>query len=230
MKKIVSFMMVTILIITAIPVACFAAEEETAELIEEVEVTQEVAEDVKEEVEVTQKEAEEVKEEDAVLSKSEDIQEEFLLGKSETNEPEYVEGEAIVVRRNARTTLNESSSINSNSAIASINDFANDIEVENLMTVHENADPNMEPVLGGYQEECEIQVVKSSSLTTDELIKALEQRDDVISAEPNYTYHLASTPNFTKDQYMASFGPEKGIHVPNWNDASNKNADCVVAV
>ena len=216
MKKIISFMMVTILIVTAIPVACFAVEEKNAELVEEVEFVQEDSQDVQEEVNV--------------LGNSEDIQEDLGFGKTETDEPEYVEGEAIVVRRNAKTTLNNS--INNNSTIASVDSFESDIEIENLMTVHENANPNMEPALGGYQEEQEIQIVKSSSLTTDELIKKLEQRDDVISAEPNYIYHISSTstPDFTKDQYNVSYGPEKGMHVPNWNDSSNKNADCVVAV
>ena len=131
---------------------------------------------------------------------------------------EYVPGEAIIVM----------SSSDEEPVLGSAEE-ASDFEIEDLMTISETQQSDEDPVFGGKDIENEsIKLVRSSKLSTEELIDTLEKRSDVISAEPNYIYHISSV-NLTEDQYMAD-GSQNGISVPNWNVPSNKNADVIVAV
>ncbi len=159
-------------------------------------------------------------------------------------EGEYVPGEAIICLDpdiiDAQKTAKQSAGIFSE---------APDVICEDLMDVSGAAADLKEEgnasLKGTGDGKTVLKLVKSDTLSTEELIGLYSGKNGVFFAEPNYIYRIddnteepviltsdtdAETPDFTDMQYEFR-SDAGGIDVPRWNDPDNKNAEgTVVAV
>ena len=185
------------------------------------------------------------------------------------SEAEYVPGEAIIVVKNSVASDDPSgygSESGGETGIDSLGSIPGINEITALMRTDASPDdltdpgaftggslPSLKgaddvalPAEGASETIC---LVRSDSLDTNELIERLKDEKGVVSAEPNWIYHLEEVenadriseevilreidpesaeqtetpdPDLTPDQYMTV--GEYGIDVPDWNDPTKKNA------
>ena len=149
---------------------------------------------------------------------------------------DYVEGEAIICVRDQGSAFSADSVKAEISAAYGISDLS-------FETIFDK-----DPAAGldfsgsaGAADDWSIQYVKSSSMSTAELISALESKSGVVYAQPNYIYKSEPWDEeqiyYTSDgkvfddltAYQFAYGAGAGgIDVPDWNKADNLNADGVV--
>ena len=151
--------------------------------------------------------------------------------KETEDEEAYEEGAALVMfkttkgvsKKKAKEILQLGTASNQNLKIEAVYNFEEQQASEN----------------GSRKQVCEsVCLVTSESLTTEQLIKALEKQDDVLYAEPNYRVHICSVddPYFSKQWSMqggAAGTPEYNEYTPNvsavW-DRGTTGSDAIVAV
>ena len=151
----------------------------------------------------------------------------------------YEEGEAIICVKDQKGAFS------ADSVKAEIQSaFGTDSSDLSFETIFDH-DPGYGPVVssvGSGADDWSIQYVKSASLSTKELISALESKSGVVFAQPNYIYETA--PGWDEDSicyttdgknfedltsYQFAYGNgEGGIDVPDWNDPDKLNAEGVV--
>ncbi len=128
-----------------------------------------------------------------------------------SDEPEFVEGEAIVMLDDADA----------------VNEIKDDVDVESTVT------------LEGSDSELNLAVVSDENRSTEELIEDLSEQDGVESVIPNYISHCTAITNDPYSQYQWALnntgqnGGTWGVDIDPgtaWSKASARKKSCVVAV
>lgn len=110
-----------------------------------------------------------------------------------------------------------------------------DLEVQELYSFRQN---QATAIGGGTQRYSSVCLVRSDSASTNQIIRALEQRDDVLYAEPNYRVHICDVDDsyFSRQWHMqggAANSANYQAHTPNvsavW-ESGTTGTDAIVAV
>jgi len=140
----------------------------------------------------------------------------------QTTSKEYKEHQALVMFK----TDDSMSSKNAKSTLKSGDGGIDDIKIADTWSFKKAPEGNNEKK-GGEKHYANVSLVESGSLTTEQLVEQLKQRDDVLYAEPNYEIHALDVddPYYGKQWSMASTDVEY-----EWDDNGVTGTDAIVAV
>ncbi|MBP5608670.1 MAG: S8 family serine peptidase [Lachnospiraceae bacterium] len=151
----------------------------------------------------------------------------------------YEEGEAIICVKDQKGIF--SADIVRSEISAAFGTDSSDLSFETIFD-HDPGYGSAVYSAGSSSDDWSLQFVRSASLSTEELISALESKSGVVYAQPNYIYepdpgwdeekiyYTADGKTFEDlTSYQFAYGNgEGGIDVPDWNDPDKLNAEGVV--
>ena len=146
----------------------------------------------------------------------------YTVGEQKT---EYKEHEALVM-------FYPGAKLSKASAEDALDGSLDDIEVDEVWNFATAEDSGDTVLKGSSFGNITVVLVKSQKRTTEQIIKAMKKRSDVMYAEPNYKLHaLAVTGDYSKFQWDMRDADSNGIDVNyEWTDKDTKGSEKVVAV